>query len=263
MSILMAAFLALAADNEYELELASALARRGWVELAEEVCGRIDKSHGGLPLVLAEVSFAKARREADVRRAAKELDVAVERLTRTGRAPTIDERGMTGWLHVQKAKILTQAAEEDAALRPEAAKSWEAAAAFYRASVAELERMAPNRAVDEALLDARLEIPKAIAAQARVDESRRAKLLQESIGHFSEFMFGITNQPVLLEAVLEEGRCRADLKDYGRAERCFRSLPGLALGLKQRGYPMGDYMKAQLHGGVLALVEMLTPAGKP
>jgi hypothetical protein len=53
------------------------------------------------------------------------------------------------------------------------------------------------------------------------------------------------------------------LKDYGRAERCFKSLPGMALGLRQRGYPMGDYMKAQLNAGVLSLAEMLTPAGKP
>src|SRR6187549_1637890 len=143
MSILIAAVLALGANDEYDLDLATALARRGWVELAEQVCGRIDPKQSGLPLALAEVSFAKARREADVRRAAKELDLAVERLTRAGRAPTIEERGMTGWLHVQKSKILTQAAEEDAALRPEAAKSWEATEAYYRASLAELERMAP------------------------------------------------------------------------------------------------------------------------
>src|SRR5262245_59246220 len=138
MSILMAAFLALGANDEYDLDLATALARRGWVELAEEVCGRVDKNHAGLPLVLAEVSFAKARREADVRRAAKELDVAVERLTRAGRAPTLDERGMTGWLHIQKAKILTQASEDDAALRPEVTKTWEATEAYYRSYVTAL-----------------------------------------------------------------------------------------------------------------------------
>jgi tetratricopeptide (TPR) repeat protein len=265
MSIFVAAVLALGANDEYDLDLAAALARRGWVELAEEVCGRIDKNQAGLPIVLAEVSFAKARREADVRRAAKELDLAVERLTRAGRAPTLEERGMTGWLHVQKSKILTQAAEDDAALRPEAAKSWEATEAYYRASTAELEKLPSNRAVEEAMLDARLEIPKAMAAQARVpaiDEARRTKLLQESARLFSEIMWG-PRQPVLLEASLEEARCRADLKDYGRAERGFKSLPGLALDIRKAGYPMGDYMKAQLHAGVLSLAEMLTPAGKP
>jgi hypothetical protein len=266
MSILMAAVLALAANDEYDLELASALARRGWVELAEQVAGRIDKNQPGLPMVLAEVSFAKARREADVRRAAKELDVAVERLTRAGRAPTLDERGMTGWLHIQKAKILAQAAEDDATLQPEALKSWEATETYYRAFSADLEKMPSTRAVEEAKLDAQLEIPKAISAQARVpavDAPRRAKLLQESIRLFSDFSFGIGAQPVLLEAILEEGRSRADLKDYGRAERCFKSLPKTALDVKKAGYPMGDYVKAQLHAGVVSLAEVLTPAGKP
>lgn len=266
MSILMTAILAFAGNHEHDLELATALARRGWIELAEDVCGRIDKNQSGLPLVLAEVSFAKARRESDVRRAAKELDSAVERLTRAGRAPTLDERGMTGWLHIQKAKILTQACEDDAALRPEATKSWEATEAYYRAFAASIEKMPAGRAVDEALLDARLEIPKALAAQARVpsiDEARRRKLLEESVGMFADFSFSISNQPVLLEAILEEGRSRADLKDYARAERCFRSLPATAREVKKAGYPMGDYATAQLHAGVLSLAQMLTPAGKP
>lgn len=265
MSILMTAILALAGNNEHDLELASALARRGWVELAEDVCGRIDRKQAGLPLVLAEVSFAKARRMADVRMAAKELDTAVERLTRAGRAPTLDERGMTGWLHVQKSKILSAAAAEEAEYRAEAIKSWEATEAYYRASAAEMDKMPANRAVDEALLDARLEIPKAMAAQARVpsiDESRRTKLQQEAVRLFSEFMFVLSRQPVLLEAALEEGRSRADLKDYARAERCFRSLPGLARAVREAGYPAGEYLTGQLHAGVLALADTLTKAGK-
>src|SRR5438132_9187909 len=35
----------------------------------------------------------------------RSLEIAVERLNRPNHAPTLDERGMIGWLHVQKAKI--------------------------------------------------------------------------------------------------------------------------------------------------------------
>jgi hypothetical protein len=199
MSMLMAAVLALGANDEYDLDLATALARRGWVELAEQVCGRIDPKQSGLPLVLAEVSFAKARREADVRRAAKELDVAMERLTRAGPRP--DAR---------------RAGDDGLAPRPEVEDPHPGGGGRCGAPAGGdevvgghgglLPRLAggareqtSSRAVDEALLDAKLEIPKALASQARVpaiDEARRTKLLLEAIGLFSDFMFGISNQPV-------------------------------------------------------------------
>jgi tetratricopeptide (TPR) repeat protein len=260
------------ANDDNDLDLAAALARRGWIELAEEICGRIEKSPGasvsakaGVPLVLAEVSVFRARREADVLQAAKELEIAVERLNRPNHAPTLDERGMTGWLHVQKAKLLSAAAEEEAARRPDAVKAWEGVEAFLRASLAELEKLPTGRAVDEAMLDARLEIPKAMAAQARIlplEDARRKKLLEESIRLFSDFQFLLSSQPVLLEAQLEEGRSRADLGDHARAERCFRSLPGMARDLRKKGFPASEYMTSMLQGGVLSLVRTLTQAAK-
>jgi hypothetical protein len=278
MSVLLSALqigtvaLGLFANDENDLDLAAVLARRGWIELAEEICGRIEKSPGasaaakaGLPIVLAEVSVAKAQRATDVLLAAKELELAVERLNRPNHVPTLDERGMTGWLHVQKAKLLSAAAEEEAARRPDALKAWEAAEAFLRGSLAELEKLPAGRAVDEAMLDARLEIPKAVSAQARilpVDDVRRKKLLEESIRLLSDFQFLLSSQPVLLEALLEEGRSRADLGDFARAELRFRSLPGLARDLRKKGFPASEYMTSMLQGGVLSLVRTLTQAAK-
>src|SRR6185295_17040978 len=175
MTMLAALALMACANNDPELDLAAALARRGWVELAEEMCERIEKNPGssatakaGVPLVLAEVAIAKARVEADVLVAAKNLDLAVARLNRTGHALTLDERGMIGWLHVQKARLLSASAEDDVARRPDAVRAWEETEKFYRASLAELEAMPSSRPVEESLLETRLELPKALAALARV-----------------------------------------------------------------------------------------------
>src|SRR5436189_4152385 len=88
-------------NGDPDLELASVLARRGWVELAEELCARIEKNpaaRAGLPMVLAELAVAKARVELDVLKATKELETAIERFNRPNQAPTLDERGMIGWL---------------------------------------------------------------------------------------------------------------------------------------------------------------------
>jgi len=271
--MLIAAALAfgLLANDDHDLDLAAALARRGWVELAEELCARIEKNPGasasakaGVPLVLAEVAIAKARVEMDVLKAAKELDLAVGRLIRPGAALTLDERGMIGWLHVQKSRILSAAVEDEPARRPDAVKAWEATEAFYRSSVAELGAMATSRPVDEALLEAKLELPKALSALARVlsgDDPRRMKLLQESISLLADF--GLCElQPIALEAMLEEARSRADAGDLARAELRFRSLPGMARDLRKRKYPPSEYVTSLLQSGVLGLVKTLTLAKK-
>jgi tetratricopeptide (TPR) repeat protein len=259
------------ADPDPDLELASALARRGWVELAEELCARIEKnpaaspaSRAGLPMVLAEVAVAKARMELDVLKATKELETAIERFNRPKQAPTLDERGMIGWLHVQRARILSAAAQDDAARRPGAINAWERTAAYYRASLAELEKMPPGQAVEEAMLDAHLEIPKALGAQARVpsiEPALRGKLLEESVRLLSEFQWSML-QPIQLEALLEEGRSRADLDDLVRAERCFREVASKRTALRKAGYPASEYQTSIFHESLLLLAKTLTRAKK-
>jgi hypothetical protein len=271
--MLIAAALAfnLLANDDHDLDLAAALARRGWVELAEELCDRIERNPGasasakeGVPLVLAEVAIAKARGAVDALKAAKDLDLAVARLRRAGRVPTLDERGMTGWLHVQKARILSAAAEEDAARRADAIQAWEATEAFYRSSLAELQAMPTSRPVDEALLETRLELPKALSSLARVasvDPSRAKKLHEEAIAMLADFGFNAP-QPIVLEALLEEARSRADAGDLARAEMRYRSMPGLARDLRKRGFPASEYMTSLLQSGVLGLARTLTQAKK-
>src|SRR6185503_10743508 len=274
MSLAIAALLLCApANNDPDLDLAAALARRGWVELAEELCTRIEKNpssspaaRDGVPMVMAEVAFAKARVEADVLKATKELELAVERFVRPNHALTLDERGMIGWLHVQKAKILSAAAQDDAARRPEAIRSWDTVLNYYRAAKADYEKMPPGRAVDEAILDATMELAKGKASQARVPSVQpelRDKLLNESVRDLSGLMLDMGTSPILLEALLEEGRSRSDLKDFGRAARCFRDMSKMKTTLKKMGYPPSEYQTSLLHQGVLALANALTLDQKP
>ncbi|MBV8879422.1 MAG: hypothetical protein JO332_05645 [Planctomycetaceae bacterium] len=234
--------LAAATGDPSELELASALARRGWIDLADELCVRIEKLPGA-SIVLAEVATARARQEPDPAQGAKVLDAAIARL---GPTLSLEERAMAGYLRVQKARLLNEPG------------AWEAAEAFYRDSIGVLSA-APN--AEEALLDARLEFAKAMAARARVspgDETARKKISAEAIRLLLDFQMDTGVRPIAFEAILEEARARADLKDPAGAERCFRSV----LALRKKGAPLGEYLGSLHDAAFLGLLKTLASGGK-
>ncbi|HLY73641.1 MAG TPA: hypothetical protein VKU80_05940 [Planctomycetota bacterium] len=242
-------FLGMAPNDNPQVELASALARRGWVDLADELCERIGKMPG-TSVVLAEVASARAGLETDAVNAVEVLDRAIARM---GATLTIDERGMAGLLRVQKARLLGGG--------PEAAKAWQVAEDFYRASIAELQNQPAAPAVEEALLDARLELPKAIAARAREvlgDEALKKKLLDQALSLLLDFQFDTGARPIAFEAILEEGRVREDLRDFARAERRFRSV----LEVKKHGAAPGTYLEALQESAFLHLLRLQRTAGK-
>lgn len=255
MSIAMLLLGLVLGNDESQLDLAGALARRGWVDLAEEMCTRIEKNPpAGLPLVLAELSAAKARRETDVTRAVAELAAGIARLRSQ---PSIEARGMLGWLLTQRAKLLTGAAEDDPAFRAEALKAWEAVETSYRESLAELQKLPKSAALEEAILDARLELPKSMAAHARVaglDEAPRKKLFDQAVALLLEFQLDMGASPIAFEAMIEEGRCRVDLGDAAKGERCFRGV----LGMKRDPRRIDDYQKSLIHDATLGLIRALT-----
>ncbi|HVR86786.1 MAG TPA: hypothetical protein VMU54_20855, partial [Planctomycetota bacterium] len=210
--------LAAVPNDPPEIDLASALARRGWVDLAEELCSRIEKMPGA-SAVLAEVAAAHARQQPDTATALREFDLAIARL---GVPKTFGERAIAGFLRVEKARRLAET--------PEAAKAWQAAEAFFAANLAELQKLPAGPAVEEAILDSRLEQAKAVAARARAtlgDETLRKKLLDQAVGLFLDFQLDTGTRPIAFEAILEEGRARGDQNDHARAERCFRSVLAL------------------------------------
>jgi len=241
--------LAAAPNDNADLELTSALARRGWVDLADELCVRIEKMPGA-SVVLAEVAMARALQMPEPAVAAKELEKAVVRM---GTTLTADERGMAGVLRVQKARVLGET--------PDAVKAWQEAIDFYTESIAALKAMPDTPAVGEALLDARLELPKTISARARLvagDEALKKKLFAQAVALFLDFQLDTGTRPITYEAILEEGRARADLKDYARAERCFRSV----LALHRKGPAPGNYLQALQDSAFLNLLRTQAAAGR-
>jgi len=249
MEILAGLLLALApGDDHPEVDLASALARRGWVDLADELCSRLGKLPGA-SIARAEAASAHARMAPSPEAAAKEIDRGIAEL---GSPKTPDEWGMAGSLRVQKAKLLGESLEAPGA--------WRDAEAFYETSAEALKAMAGGKDVEEALLDARLELPKALAAHARItkDEAPRKALLGRAVYLLGEFQFDTGTQPITFEALLEEGRARVDLKDYARAERCLRSV----LALSPKG-PAGDsYVSALRDAAFLNLLRLQTLSGR-
>lgn len=245
MTTLAGLLLCLAPDNP-EMELASALARRGWVDLAGELCTRFEKQPGA-SVVIADVSSARARLDPDPARAALVLDEAIAKL---GKPSTPEEIMMGGYLRSQRAR-----------LPGDQEKAWVEAERYYRQAVLDLSKMTSTSAVDEALLDVRLELPKTLAGHARnVPENvpARKKLFDEAAKLFVDFQFDGGARPIVFEAILEEGRVRADLKDYPRAERSFRAV----LGQKKKGVTMPEYMAALWDAAFLALLQTQVAAGK-
>src|SRR5579862_3658851 len=187
--------LALAPGDPSEVELASALARRGWIDLADELCSRIEHLSGA-SVVLAEVAVARARQQPDPGVAVKVLDAAIARL---GTRPTAEETTMAGFLRAEKARRLGDAQE--------AAKAWEEVEAFYQASIVELQKVPAGPTAEEALLDARLEMAKAMTARARLivgNDSLRRKLLDQAIHLHLDFQLDTGTRPIAYEAILEE-----------------------------------------------------------
>jgi tetratricopeptide (TPR) repeat protein len=241
--------LATATPDDPEVELATVLARRGWIDLAVELCVRIEKLPGAV-IARAEVASARARKAPDSVSVARELDPAIAALAGL---KTLDERGMAGYLRVQKAALLGDS--------PEAVKAWQDAIAFFQGSIAALKAMPDGQAVEEALLDARLELPKAMAALARLsaaDPASRKQRLDEALRLFLDFQFDTGTRPIAFEAILEEGRVRSEAKDYARAERCFRSV----MTLKAKGPGQGPYVTSLQESAFLNLLRTQTLAGR-
>src|ERR1043166_2298414 len=87
-------------DGEKDADLARALARRGWFDLALEVCDRLEKTSGRATEARASASLARAEiygkmadAEADVEKAKQLFDDAASILKDLSKAPPSSARG--------------------------------------------------------------------------------------------------------------------------------------------------------------------------
>jgi hypothetical protein len=241
------------APQDPDRDLASALVERGWVDLAEEMVLRAGSTLGEDAYTRALIASAKAREETSVERAVLALEIAIERFSKGGRTLTSQDRSMIGSLHVQKAMLLSDVTEGP--------QAWTAAETYYRAAITAVSKMTSTPDQEELLLDLRLELPRVLAARAKlpsVGEAPRKALLEESVRLLQDFQFDTGDRPIAFEALLEEGRVRVEMKDYARALRCFQAV----LNVKKKGAALKGYPAALWDAAFLGQVRALTLAGK-
>jgi hypothetical protein len=194
--------LAVAASTAQEStrDLVAELVERGWVDLAEDVCARNRSFYAGDPYTLGLLSAAKAREEARVEVAVLELNVAIERFGKVGRALRNSERSLIGSLHVQKARLLQGSGDGP--------QAWLEAETYYRAVIAAFAKGPSAPDVDELLLEFRLELPRVLMGKAKSIEAEapRKALLEEAVRLLQEYQLETGAIPVAFEALLEEGR---------------------------------------------------------
>jgi tetratricopeptide (TPR) repeat protein len=250
-------------DSDDDLRLAVALARRGWIELAEELCDRVrtdpvatPKSRAELPLVLAEVGVEKARRATTPAEAARLLDVSIAAL-KGEPGTSLELRSTLGWVLGQKAKILVDAAdrEEDSALEAEAARALSAVVEFQKNLIAQLEKMPSSREVDDALTESRFACFRAMLDRARrqgIADPERRTLLKEAMDGFIGLEFDLSGLAAW-DAQVDEGRCLLELAAFPRAEAKFQGVVDLRKLLPARMGP-GDPRLHLLERATLGLL---------
>jgi hypothetical protein len=243
--------LAVAASTQ-DQDLASELVERGWIDLAEDLCGKAGSPLGADPYMQGLIASAKAREEVRVERAVLDLNVAIERFGKVGRELSSRERSLLGSLRVQKARLLSES--------PEGPQAWQEAEAYYRAGIAAFAKRAPSPDGDELLLEFRLELPRVLIARAESisAESPRKALLEEAVRLLQDFQLDTGAMPVAFEALLEEGRARVEMKDDAKAERCFRAV----LNLKKGGQALKGYPAMLWDAAFTNLVRSLTRSGR-
>jgi tetratricopeptide (TPR) repeat protein len=258
-------------DAEDDLVLAAALARRGWIELAEELCEKVRKdpragakARSNVPLVMAEVAVEKARRESRGAEVARILDASLATL-RVEPRPALEVRTTIGWVLGEKARLLATVAEleEDRESRgtaaAEAARASGEFEAFERAMIDDLRKMPSTPEVESALLEARFELPRAILSRARLpggEEGPRRALLKQALDGFVDVEFD-TLPPASWEAQIEEGRCHTELGDFPRAEAKLQEILDLRKLLARKAQP-----EPLLHRATLYLAQCLVAARK-
>lgn len=244
-------------DSDDDLRLAAALARRGWIELAEELVERVKvdpaaspKAKATLPLVVAEVAVEKARRAAGPAESVPILDAALAAL-RAVPKPAVDVRWTTGWVLGERARIL------------ESDRGYAELEEFHRAFIADLKKMASSREVDDAQFESRFALSQAQLSHAKVgglSAPARKLLVQQSMDGYIELQYDLQGSAAW-EAQLGEARCVLELGDLPKAEARFLALVELQKLLPRKIDPADPGLQV-VHGATLGLAQAMVRRGK-
>src|SRR5579862_1544514 len=258
-------------------DLARALAQRGWFDLAEEICDRLDKGAGRsmVPFIRAEIKLGQVDRETEYAKSSAGLADAVTLYKKfLDDNPThpmaLEAQTNIGWIQARKGSLAIEAIEVEsdatkhADLQKQAIQSYSDAEKFYRDTIEKLRKEKSDRAQD-ALMDARLALPRVLIDHAKissVDDANRNKLLTEAKTLLVDFEFDYGDRPIAFEAMLEGGKCLTELKEYKQAESKLRATFALRKRLAEAKLKPNDYHNKIIYGAYIALAQSLQKAGK-
>jgi tetratricopeptide (TPR) repeat protein len=149
-------------------------------------------------------------------------------------------------------------------LRKEALRGYEEAELSYRTAV-ESEKADQSGLNPEALMEARLEVSRAMIDHAGIDgleDEVRKDLLRKARSRLVDFEFDFADRPTAFEALLEEGRCLSELGEYQEAESRLRASLTLRKWLAKANAPPTEYSEKIMRGAYVVLAETLARAGR-
>src|SRR6185503_14085142 len=274
---LLVPLLAHAQDRD-DSELARVLAQRGWFDLAEEICDRLDKgaARALVPYIRAEIQLGKVERETEFPKAVEGLTTASTFLKKfLDENPThpmaLEAQTSIGWVQARKGRLAIDALEieSDASkhsdLQKMAIQAYADAGKYYEDTIAKLRKEKQTDRVMDALMDARLELPRVLIDHAKVtgvDDVAKKRLLTQANVLLVDFEFDYGDRPIAFEAMLEGGKCLTELGDFKQSESKLRATFALRKRLAEAKIKPNEYHNKIIYGAYIALAQMFQRAGK-
>jgi|GEM_PF-3215031 len=266
------------AQDRDDSELARVLAQRGWFDLAEEICDRLDKgaSRALVPYIRAEIQLGKVERETEFPKAVEGLTSASTFLKKfldenPTHAMALEAQTSIGWVQARKGRLAIDALEiesdasKHAELQKMAIQAYADAGKYYEDTIAKLRKEKQTDRVLDALMDARLELPRVLIDHAKVtgvDDIAKKKLLTQANTLLVDFEFDYGDRPIAFEAMLEGGKCLTELGEFKQAESKLRATFALRKRLAEAKIKPNEYHNKIIYGAYIALAQMLQKAGK-
>ncbi len=280
--ILLVGFSPLAIARD-DVDFARALARGGYLELAEEVCASIEKDsrftaddRAGIPFIKSEIRLVQAELETDMTKSGdliKEAIGLLEKFVKDTKDAKLaaDAQTTMGWIRMKQAQLITEAlktetdAETVAGMRKQALGLYQEVEKAHRDQIKRLKAAESTADNVSALIDSIIELGRTTLEHGKlpgVDDAEKKKLLTDNINMLEEFEFDYGDRPVAFEAMRIEGLCFQEMGQMDKAEGKLRLAAGLRERLAEAGIEPNDYHRNVMRGGVLALVRMLIKAGR-
>ncbi len=238
---MMTALLLLSVLGNNDEELARALARRGWFDLAETASARVPADRR--PIVQADILALRMENDVDFESRRRHLDAAIALLT----GLQVNEARMNlGWLLARRARVITAEAQLENNTEKQAALLREADQAFLDAE-AHYQRLLTLDLPDDLKTEARIELPRTL-----IDHGGKARLT-DALKQLDDLAWN--NDLSGYEALLLGGRAADALGDNPGAEQRWRGAFAIVEKLDPKRAP--DFPESIAKQAAVALSRLL------